>query len=150
MYKLFYIDQKCDRLYPSAQLENIDLEQRLEKKSIDVNSFNNSIDNIKEMITYFRDKNNKSKKISEKYKTLNTILESVDTIAIGATTTSVTFSVIGVGLIVVPISAGVACALSLANKVLHKLILSKFNKYKEQFEKVKQYYHFINYIEKFA
>ena len=50
------MDQKCDRLYPSASLENIDLEQRLEKKLKDVNSFNNSINNIKEMITYFKDK----------------------------------------------------------------------------------------------
>ena len=59
------MDQKCDRLYPSAPLEKIDLEQRLEKKLNDVNSFNNHINNIKEMITYFKDKNNKSKK---KYK----------------------------------------------------------------------------------
>ena len=57
------MDQKCDRLYPSAQLEkDINLEQRLEKKINDVNSFNNHINNIKEMITYFKDKNNKSKK----------------------------------------------------------------------------------------
>ena len=57
------MEQKCDRLYPSAPLENIDREQRLEKKTInDVNSFNNSINNIKELITYFKDKNNKSKK----------------------------------------------------------------------------------------
>ena len=56
------MDQKTDRLYPSAPLENIDLEQRLEKKLNDVNSFNNLINNIKEMITYFKDKNNKSKK----------------------------------------------------------------------------------------
>ena len=56
------MDQKCDRLYPSAPLENIDLEQRLEKKLNDVNNFNNHINNIKEMITYFKDKNNKSKK----------------------------------------------------------------------------------------
>ena len=41
------MDQKCDRLYPSAPLENIDLEQRLEKILNDVNSFNNSFDNIK-------------------------------------------------------------------------------------------------------
>ena len=54
------MDQKCDRIYPSAPLENNDLEQRLEKKLNDVNSFNNHISNIKEMITYFRDKNNKS------------------------------------------------------------------------------------------
>ena len=57
------MDQKCDRLYPSAPLEKkIDLEQRLEKKLNDVDSFNNHINNIKEMITYFKDKNNKSKK----------------------------------------------------------------------------------------
>ena len=57
------MEQKGVRLYPSAPLENIDLEQRLGKKINDVNSFNNSINNIKEMITYFKDKNNKSKKI---------------------------------------------------------------------------------------
>ena len=56
------MDQKTDRLYPSAPLENFDLEQRLEKKLNDVNTFNNHINNIKEMITYFKDKNNKSKK----------------------------------------------------------------------------------------
>ena len=58
------MEQKCDRLYPSAPLENKndDLEQKIEKRLSDVNSFNNSINNIKEMITYFKDKNNKSKK----------------------------------------------------------------------------------------
>ena len=47
------MDQKTDRTYPSAplQYENFDLEQRLEKKLNDVISFNNSINNIKEMIT---------------------------------------------------------------------------------------------------
>ena len=56
------MDQKTDRLYPSAPLENINLEQILEKKLNDVNSFNNHINDIKEMIAYFKDKNNKSKK----------------------------------------------------------------------------------------
>ena len=56
------MDQKCDRLYPSAPIENIDSEQRLEKKLNEVNSFNNSINNIKEMTTYFKNKNHKSKK----------------------------------------------------------------------------------------
>ena len=56
------MDQKCDRLYPSAPLEKNGLEQRLEKKINDVNSFNNHINNIKEMITYFKDKDNKPKK----------------------------------------------------------------------------------------
>ena len=62
------MDHKTDKFYPSASLlENIDFEKRLETKINDVNSFDNHIKNIKEMITYFKDKNNKSKK---KYKKL--------------------------------------------------------------------------------
>ena len=98
------MDQKCDRLYPSAPLENIDLEQRLEKKINDFNSFNNHVNNIKEIITYFKNKNHKSKKRYENYKNLNTILESVHSIVIiGATSTSITLSITGVGLIFLPI-----------------------------------------------
>ena len=131
------METKTERLYPTAPLlENIDLEKRLEKKINDVNSFNNHINNIKEMITYFKDKNNKSKKKYKNYKTLNTILESADSIVIiGATSTSITLSITGVGLIILPISAGVACALSLGNKILHKLIINKYNKYKKQYER---------------
>ena len=56
------MQQKATKLYPSAPLENNDLEQRLEKKLNDVNSFKNSIINNKELITSFEDKNHKSKK----------------------------------------------------------------------------------------
>ena len=130
------MDQKCDRLYPSAPLENIDLEQRLEKKIFDVNSFNDHINNIKEMITYFKDKNYKSKKRYKKYKTLNTVLESVDSVVIiGATSTSITLSVTGFGLIILTKSAGIACTLSQGNKVLQKFIINKYNKYKKQYER---------------
>ena len=131
------MEQKCDKLYPSAPLlENIDLEKRLEKKINYVNSFNNHINNIKEMITYFKDKNHKSKKRYKNYKTLNTILESVNSVVIiGATSTSITLSVTGVGLIILPILAGIACALSLGNKILHKIIISKYNKYKQLYER---------------
>ena len=133
------MEQKCDKLYPSAPLDNTDLEQRLEKKLNDVNSFNSHINNIKEMITYFRDKNNKSKKKYKNYKTLNTILESVDSIVIIATTSiSITLSITGIGLIVFSISAGIACGLSLGNKILHKLIINKYNKYKKQYERDQQ------------
>ena len=41
------MEQKAERLYPPASLENIDLEQWLEKKLNDVNSFINHINNIK-------------------------------------------------------------------------------------------------------
>ena len=131
------MEAKIDKLYPSAPLlESIDLEKRLKKRINDVNSFNNHISNIKEMITYFKDKNNKSKKRYKNYKTLNTIIESVDSIVIiGATSTSITLSITGVGLIILPISAGIACALSLGNKILHKIIINKYNKYKKQHER---------------
>ena len=56
------MEAKTDRSHPSAPLEkDNNLEQRLQKKWNDVNSFNNHISNIKEMITYFKEKNNKSK-----------------------------------------------------------------------------------------
>ena len=131
------MEQKCDKLYPSAPLlENIDLEKRLEKRLNDVSSFINHINNIKEMITYFKDKNHKSKKRYKNYKTLNTVLETVDSIVIiGATPTSITLSITGIGLIVLPISAGIACSLSVGNKVLHKLIIKKYNKYNKQYER---------------
>ena len=134
------MDQKTDKLYPSAPiLENIDLEKRLQKKINDVNSFNNHINNIKEMITYFKDKNNKSKKRYKNYKTLNTVLESVGSIVIiAATSTSITLSITGIGLIILPISAGIACILSLGNKVLNKLIINKYNKYKKQYKRDQQ------------
>ena len=87
------------------------------------------------MITYFKDKNHKSKKRYQNYKILNTVLESVDSIVIiRATFTSITLSITGIGLIVLPISAGIACGLSLGNKVLHKLIINKYNKYKKLYE----------------
>ena len=131
------MEAKTDRLYPSAPLlENIDLEKRLEKKVNDVNSFNNHINNIKEMITHFKDKNHKSKKKCKNYKTLNIVLESLDSIVIiAATSTSITLSITGIGLIILPISTGIACTLSLGNKILHKLTINKYNKYKKQYER---------------
>ena len=112
------MEQNSERLYPSAPLENIDLDQRREKKLNDVDSFNNHINKIKQMITYFKDKNHKSKKIYTIFKTLNTILESVDTIIIiGAMSNSITLSITGIGLIILLISAGIGSTLPLGNKV---------------------------------
>ena len=73
------MDQITYRLYQSAPLENIDLQQRLETKLNDVNSFNRHINNIKVMITYFKEKNKKSKKKYKKHKTITTILKSFHT-----------------------------------------------------------------------
>ena len=132
---------KTDRSYTNAPLAFFDLELRLEKKLNDVNSFNNHINNLKEMITYFKDKNHKSKKIYKNYKTLNTVLESVGSINnIRATSSSITLTISGIGWIILPISTGIACALSLGTKVLHKLIINKYNKYKKLYERDQQTY----------
>ena len=130
------MEAKTDRLYPSAPLENNDLEQRLERKLNDVKSFIDHINKIKELITYFRDKNNKSKKKFKKYKTLTPILKSFDTIVITETTSSsVTLSHTGVDLMVVPISTATARGLSIGNRLVHEIVMQKYNKYKEQDEK---------------
>ena len=133
------MDQITDRLYPSTPLENIDLKQRLEKKLNDVNNFNNLINNNKEMITYFKDKNNKSKKKYKNYKTTTTVLKSFDTIVIIAlTSSSITLSLTGFVLIVIPISGSFACGLTITNKVLYEVVMQKYNKYKKLYEKDQQ------------
>ena len=55
-----------------------------------------------------------------------------------ATSTSITLSINGIGLIVLPISTGIACTLSLGNKVLHRIIINRYNKYKKQFDEDEQ------------
>ena len=133
------MEQKSDRLYPSAPLQQDDLEQRLEKKLNDVNSFNNHISNIIEMIKYFKDKNNKSKKRYRKNKTPTTILKSFDTFEIITTTSSsITLSLTGISLIAIPISNATAFGLSIGNKVIYGIVINKHSKYEEQYEKDQQ------------
>ena len=63
----------------------------------------------------------------------------MDTIfIIGARSTSITLSISGIGLLVLQKSTGIACTLSLGNKVLHKIIINRYNKYKKQFDKDQQ------------
>ena len=69
-------------------------------------------------------------------KTLNTIFESLDTFfSIGATSTSIALSITGTNLTFLPISAGIACALSLSNKVLHEMIINIYKKYQKLYQK---------------
>ena len=105
----------------------------------DVKSSNNHIDNIKELITYSKDKNNKSKIKYKNHETLTAILKSFDTFVIIATTSSsITLSVTGFGWIVIPISTGISCGLSVSNKVIYEAIINKNIKNKELTEKDQQ------------
>ena len=97
------------------------------------------------MIIYFKDKKNKSQKRYKIYNILNTVLESVESIKfIGPTSASITLSIMVIGLIVLPISAGTVCNLSLGNKVLYEIIMSKYKKYKKQHEKDQQTINFFD------
>ena len=116
-----------------------DLERSIEKRLSDVNSFNNSNNNSKEKIQNFKDRNNKSKRKDEKYETINTVLNSFDTIVIIATTfSSITLSLTGIGLIVLPKPTATACELSIGNKVVYEIDMQKNNKYKKVCEKDQQ------------
>ena len=90
------------------------------------------------MITYFKDKNYKSKKRYKKNERLSRTLKSFHTIFIIATTSiSITFSLTGIDLIVLPISSCIVCGLSITNKVLYEIVSQKYNK-KKQHEKDQQ------------
>ena len=120
------MEKRSHIFYPSARLEKDDLEQGLETKLNDVNSFNNSANNIKEIITHFKDKESKSKRESVKYKTLTAVLKSCNLFVIIATTTSsITLTFLEIGFIVTTISTATACLLSNGIKIVYETIFKK-------------------------
>ena len=63
----------------------------------------------------------------------------METIVIFATTsTSITLSVTGIGLIALPISTATAYGLSIGNKLIYEIVLQKYDKYKKLSEKDQQ------------
>ena len=100
--------------YPIAPLERITkVEERLRDENLEVNFSNFSVIFIREMITYFKDENKKSKKSLIIKKFLCTILKSFDTFFVFATTSSsVTLSVTRSDSLLMPISIDVACGLT--------------------------------------
>ena len=102
------------KLYSSmttrAPYLNSDVESMINKQLQKVSSFNNSIQNIM-MMKYYEMEEKKYKKKYTKYKLINDLINSTDgLIIIGTTSASATLSITGVGIIVVPITAGVGCA----------------------------------------
>ena len=78
--------------------------------------FGNAIINLNKSIKIYNVENSKSR--NQKEQTLSNILKSIDAIGINTTTsTSVTISFTGFGLLVKPISTGKVCSLSSNTKV---------------------------------
>ena len=70
---------------------------------------------------------------------LTTILKSFDTFVVIATTSnSITLGLRGIGLIVKPMSAGIACGLTISKNVIYEIVIQKYNKYKKQYQKGQQ------------
>ena len=92
------MEQKTQNFFPSAPPKNIDVELRLEKRLSGVNSFTNSMNNVEQLIVFFKDNKHKSKKKYKEYQMITTILKSIDNFAIIATTSSsVTLPLTGFG-----------------------------------------------------
>ena len=99
----------------------------IRKKLNDVNSFNDSFNNLNGLIIYFKDRNNKSKKKYENYEILTTTLKSFETIVNLATTSnSIMFSFIGIGLIAITLSSSVECGLTVSYNVFYEVVTQKF------------------------
>ena len=115
------------------------INKRLQSELQKVNSFKNSIQNISLMMKYYELEENKYKKKYTKYKLINNIVNSTDgLIIIGTTSASVTLSITGVGIIVVPITAGVGCATGILVKICSSYLKKKEQNYKLKYNNIQK------------
>ena len=114
------------KLYPSAPYLNSDVQPMINKQLTKVSSFKNSIQNTSLMMKYYEMEENKYKKKYNNYKLINNLINSTDgLIIIGTTSASVVLSITGVGIIAVPITAGVGCATGILVKICSSYLKKK-------------------------
>ena len=66
---------------------------------------------------------------------LTTIIKAFDTIVIIAKTScSITLSLTGIGLMVIPISCSLACGLTFSNEIINEIVMKKCKRFKKQYE----------------
>ena len=110
-----------EKLYPCLQPSD-SLDLRLKE----INSFNNSIQNIKDIQNFYNHEAKKYKKKSEIFKITNCLIQSIDgVLLLGVSSTAITLSVTGVGLIVVPIASGIGAGVSIISKILNEYLKRK-------------------------
>ena len=108
-----------------------DVESMINRQLQKVSSFNNSIQNISLMIKFYELEEKKYKKKHTKYKLMNNLVNSADgLIIIGTISASVTLSITGVDIIVVPITAGIGCATGILVKICSSYLKKKEQNYK--------------------
>ena len=110
-----------EKLYPCLRESDI-LDLRLKE----INSFNNSIQNIKDIQNFYNHEAKKYKKKSKQYKLINCLIQSIDGVSVlGVSSTCVTLSVTGVGLVVVPIASGIGAGLCIISKIAGEYLKRK-------------------------
>ena len=115
--------------YDVESMINKRLQSALQNELQKVNSFNNSIQNISLMMKYYEMEEKKQK--YNKYKLINNLINSLDGIlVIGTTSASISLSITGVGIIVVPIAAGVGCTTGILVKICSSYLKKKEQNYK--------------------
>ena len=83
------------------------------------------------MMKYYEMEENKYKQKYNKYKLINNLINSLDSIIlIGTTSASISLSITGVGIIVVPIAAGVGCTTGILVKICSSYLKKKEQNYK--------------------
>ena len=117
-----------EKLYPD--LKNHGLEQQLNLRLKEINSFNNSIQNIKDIKSFYTHETKKYKKKCKTLKLVNTLVQGIDgVVVLGVTSTCITLSVTGVGLVVVPVASGVGAGLCILSKIVGEYLKRKEQKY---------------------
>ena len=110
-----------EKLYPCLQPSD-SLDLRLKE----INSFKNSIQNIKDIQNFYNHEAKKYKKKSKTYKIINGLIQSIDgVLLLGVSSTAITLSVTGVGLVVVPIASGIGAGVSIISKILNEYLKRK-------------------------
>ena len=101
-------------------------DQNLDLRLKEINSFNNSIQNIKDIQNFYNHEAKKYKKKSKIYKLINCLSQSIDgVLLLGVSSTAITISVTGGGLIVIPIKSGIGAGVSIISKILNEYLKRK-------------------------
>ena len=131
-------------MYPCLQPSD-SLDLRLKE----INSFNNSIQNVKDIQNFYNHEAKKYKKKSKIYKIINGLIQYIDgVLLLGVSSTAITLSVTGVGLIVVPIASGIGAGVSIISKILNEYLKKKNNKIlKNILLLIEHYMISVNYIQ---
>ena len=107
------------KLYPNLR-ESDSLDMRLKE----INIFNNSVQNIKDIQNFYNHEAKNFKKKSNKI--MNGLIQSIDgVLLLGVSSNAITLSDSGVGLIVVPVASGIGAGVSISSEFIGEYLKRK-------------------------